>query len=352
MSSFFDYFFGSPAAAVPAPRSFEDTYKAFPISFAQNKGSLEDGNKVILPVSALEKLTRMNTSYPMFFRIVNPSAGKFTHCGVMEFSAPEGCAYLPQWMMNMLQLEQEDFFFIRKMDIPKGEIVTFQPHFTKFTELSNPRAVLERALKNFACLTKGDTICITHGDMIFPIDVTAVAPDKSSHAISVLDTDLKVDFEEPQDYQDYLKQKEEEKKIQELKHTENSLQDTKNLSSYSEDTQTQGMKSSSPMPIKSAGLMQNFQNLGESPSGSSPMSRSQYFQNLGTGYRVKDTVPLTEESPQDKEQQNMSTTISVVKGQWRYIYQVDPNTKARKLLRRIPAKQSFNAFSGSGNSLS
>eukprot|EP01031_Cornospumella_fuschlensis_P049668 gene49668-60802_t len=34
---------------------------------------LDEGDKIILPPSALDKLARMNVEYPMLFEIMNPS---------------------------------------------------------------------------------------------------------------------------------------------------------------------------------------------------------------------------------------------------------------------------------------
>lgn len=59
---------------------------------------LNYGGKIILPASALEKLTRMHIEYPMMFELVNGRQGTMTHAGVLEFVAEEGKAYLPSWV--------------------------------------------------------------------------------------------------------------------------------------------------------------------------------------------------------------------------------------------------------------
>ena len=40
----------------------------------------------------------------MLFEIKNEQNEKLTHSGVLEFIAEEGRTYLPQWMMNTLEL--------------------------------------------------------------------------------------------------------------------------------------------------------------------------------------------------------------------------------------------------------
>lgn len=63
---------------------------------------IQEGDKIFLPPSALDKLARMNVEYPMLFEITNESLKRKTHCGVLEFSADEGWCYLPYWMMKNL----------------------------------------------------------------------------------------------------------------------------------------------------------------------------------------------------------------------------------------------------------
>lgn len=34
----------------------------------------------------------------MLFQLINPSAERVTHCGVLEFVADEGIIYIPYWV--------------------------------------------------------------------------------------------------------------------------------------------------------------------------------------------------------------------------------------------------------------
>lgn len=40
----------------------------------------------------------LHIDYPMLFELHNPSAGRTSHCGVLEFIADEGMIYLPYWV--------------------------------------------------------------------------------------------------------------------------------------------------------------------------------------------------------------------------------------------------------------
>ena len=78
---------------------FRERYRCFSMVFS-NKTSEEitHGGKIIMPPSALEKLSRLNISYPMLFRLSNGAQDRQTHCGVLEFVAEEGRIYVPHWV--------------------------------------------------------------------------------------------------------------------------------------------------------------------------------------------------------------------------------------------------------------
>ncbi len=82
------------------PAVFESQYNCSSTAVAGR--DVEEGDKIFLPPSALDKLSRMNVDYPMLFEITNNFIGKKTHCGVLEFSAEEGWCYMPFWMMQNL----------------------------------------------------------------------------------------------------------------------------------------------------------------------------------------------------------------------------------------------------------
>lgn len=48
-----------------------------------------------------------------------PLQGKRTHCGVLEFSAPEGSCYIPYWMMQNLLLEAGALLTVKNVSLPK-----------------------------------------------------------------------------------------------------------------------------------------------------------------------------------------------------------------------------------------
>ncbi len=153
---------------------------------------------VILPPSALSKLTQLNIEYPMLFEIHHKSMTKKTHAGVLEFIAEEGRVYLPSWMMKTLLLEEGSIVEVKSTSLQLGKFVKIQPQSTAFLDISDPKAVLEQAFRSFSCLTIGDIISIAYNDQLYEILVMETKP--SDKGISIIETDLEVDFAPPLGY--------------------------------------------------------------------------------------------------------------------------------------------------------
>ncbi|KAM7500273.1 hypothetical protein LguiA_024687 [Lonicera macranthoides] len=198
----------SPTLAAAATSSFADacmssfiqTYVSCPISYIE-KPHLEDGNRIIMPASALDRLTSLQIEYPMIFSIQNPSTDKVSHCGVLEFGAPEGLVYLPDWMMKNMGLEEGQLINFKDTALPKGVYMKIQPHTMSFLiNLTDPKAFLESKLRDFSCVTPGDTIMIRHNEEKYYINIIETKP--INGAISLVDTDCEVDFVPPLDYKE------------------------------------------------------------------------------------------------------------------------------------------------------
>eukprot|EP00814_Leptocylindrus_danicus_P016694 CAMPEP_0116028188 /NCGR_PEP_ID=MMETSP0321-20121206/15229_1 /TAXON_ID=163516 /ORGANISM="Leptocylindrus danicus var. danicus, Strain B650" /LENGTH=357 /DNA_ID=CAMNT_0003501993 /DNA_START=181 /DNA_END=1254 /DNA_ORIENTATION=- len=122
-----------------------------------------------------------------------------THCGVLEFTAEEGSCYIPFWMMQNLLLEEGALLSVTNVSLPKATFVKLQPQHTDFLEISNPRAVLEHALRNFSCVTKGDVICVPYNNKNYHFMLQEVQP---QDAVCIIETDCNVDFDAPVGYVD------------------------------------------------------------------------------------------------------------------------------------------------------
>ncbi|XP_054776140.1 uncharacterized protein LOC129284642 [Prosopis cineraria] len=178
--------------------SFEQTYRCYPASFIE-KPHLESGDKIIMPPSALDRLASLHIDYPMLFELWNDAAERVSHCGVLEFIAEEGMIYMPYWMMENMLLQEGDIVKLKNVTLPKGTYVKLQPHTKDFLDISNPKAILETTLRNFSCLTTGDSIMVAYNNKKYYIDIIEAKP---SNAISIIETDCEVDFAPPLDYKE------------------------------------------------------------------------------------------------------------------------------------------------------
>ncbi|XP_073257765.1 ubiquitin recognition factor in ER-associated degradation protein 1-like isoform X2 [Porites lutea] len=159
----FDMFGG----AMP-PRTFNTQFRCYPVVMfpGNEREDVERGGKIIMPPSALDQLTRLHIVYPMLFKLSNSRSGRNTHCGVLEFVADEGKIYIPYWMMRNLLLEEGGLLQVESASLPVASYAKFQPQSVDFLDITNPKAVLENALRSFACLTKGDVIAIKYNEKV------------------------------------------------------------------------------------------------------------------------------------------------------------------------------------------
>lgn len=182
---------------------FEDYFRCYPIAMMPDNVRKDDANfggKIFLPPSALNKLTMLHIRYPMLFELTNEGLDKKTHSGVLEFVAEEGRVYIPQWMMETLDLQPGSLVKIANHDLPNGQFTKLEPQSVDFLEISDPKAVLENALRKFSTLTINDIIEIDYNDTRYGIKVLEARPESDSKGICVVETDLETEFAPPVGY--------------------------------------------------------------------------------------------------------------------------------------------------------
>jgi len=315
--------------AAPIPLVYHRKFNPLTPAFWQTDDptKLEYGDKIVLPQSALSELSRMNIQFPIMFQITNENGTRrSSHCSVLEFTAPEGTVYLPTWMFRNLDMNPstKNVVSLRNVPLKKGTFVTFQPHTSDFTELSNPRALLEVALRNFSCLTKGDTIQITPKGLgqSYLLNVVNLKP---ANMVSIIETDVRVEFAPPLDSRLGLRP---HGKIQPFEEKKEEVR------IESDDDLMGGL-------------------LGEEVSISNlkKLEKTRYFNKLKDGNKLNGK-PIQPRTPRVKplfgKSDGKKKQTEEIVGKMRYIYEVDSITGEKTVIRRIPLRKSLTSL-GSGN---
>jgi len=102
-------------------------------------------------------------------------------------------------MMQNLLIEEGAVISVTNVSLPKATFVKLQPQHVDFLEITNPRAVLEHALRNFSCVTKGDVICLQYNSKNYHFELKEVEP---KDAACIIETDCNVDFDAPVGYKE------------------------------------------------------------------------------------------------------------------------------------------------------
>ncbi|KAA0165508.1 hypothetical protein FNF31_01853 [Cafeteria roenbergensis] len=156
--------------AVARRSTWQKSFQAFSVA-AGGRPELERGDKILLPQSALQELGAMEVEYPLKFRLQSPGMDIVAHCGVREFVAEEGRVYLPFWLLSAIGAGEDCPIVVTNVSLPKATYVKLRPRRMAFVELTDPKGVLEVALREFTCVTQGVAIRIPYIGRTFDIDI-------------------------------------------------------------------------------------------------------------------------------------------------------------------------------------
>jgi len=121
---------------------------------------------------------------------------------VLEFTATEGRAYIPNWMMENIRLNPGEFVQVVPCSLPRATFVKLQPQSVNFLDISNPKAVLEKTLRKYSAMTLGDTIVFRYNEKEYMLQVLEIKPNTPTKAVSIVEADVNVDFAPPPGYKE------------------------------------------------------------------------------------------------------------------------------------------------------
>ena len=165
----------------------------------ETRDILKYSNKIILPASMLHKIEQNEqTEYPLFFKVINKDLGWGIVCAVHEFTATEGIVNIPYDILSDLGLSEGTDVDLEYINPPQGSYMKLKPFETQFTELTDPRSVLEHHIsRNYPVVSQGQILNINYLDTVYRIEIVETQP---SETIKIINTDVNIDFDVPYDY--------------------------------------------------------------------------------------------------------------------------------------------------------
>ena len=148
-----------------------------------------DSDRVLLPVDVLSELSGdPNLAYPMLFEVYDPSSGKRTHCGVLEFSAEEGQILVPAKVFHSLGGDVREVRLRYKV-LPKCTHMSLKVPESVYGLFPDFRSFLESSIRTqYATMTVGDKLIV--GGQV-PIFADSLQPES---AVCVIDADVNLDL--------------------------------------------------------------------------------------------------------------------------------------------------------------
>ena len=157
-------------------------------------------NKLCLPPEVLYAINESDiipSDTRLYFKVSKAKEWSGQVCGVHEFSAPPGIAYIPYHIMEALDFGEGETIRLFQMKPRKGTFMKLQFHTTEFANLLDPKEILEQILsQDYPVITKNHTLalqCKLNGQVYY----VNIVETKPSAVIEIINSDINVDFAEP-----------------------------------------------------------------------------------------------------------------------------------------------------------
>lgn len=181
-------------------------------TYRVQKSTVENEGKIKLPAAVLNDLADAMVQYPLLFKI-QTSSKKFTHCGVLEFTAKNGFVIMPEWIMKNLNVREGEHVTVTNVNLSLATFIKLQPQSVDFLDIFDPKAVLEKTLRSYSAVTKGENILIRYNNKDYFLKVMEIQPLNQSQAVSIVEADVNVEFAPPVGYVEPTPVKTETKKM-------------------------------------------------------------------------------------------------------------------------------------------
>jgi ubiquitin fusion degradation protein 1 len=101
-------------------------------------------------------------------------------------------------MMRNLMIDEGASLKVECATLPVASFSKFEPLSPEYLDITNPKAMLENALRSFACLTSGDVIGVRYNNYkLYELRVPETRP---GPAVSIIECDMDVEFASPIGY--------------------------------------------------------------------------------------------------------------------------------------------------------
>ncbi len=174
----------------PTVNKYSEKLLAFSSTFAKNtyaipfnQNALEKGNKVLLPLSAADRIFQSEFQLPLIFELKSNRNVKL-YAGVSEFTAPEGNVIIPQWLLKSLFATEGQKIGVRCVTLPQGTYMKLQPHSKEFYEIEDHKTVLEETLLHYSCVTEGQSIPVYYNKKEYLVEIIELKPERACSLIA------------------------------------------------------------------------------------------------------------------------------------------------------------------------
>mmetsp|Transcript_18148 Transcript_18148/g.27233 ORF Transcript_18148/g.27233 Transcript_18148/m.27233 type:complete len:491 (+) Transcript_18148:2-1474(+) len=191
------------------------------------------GDRIDLPESAFIHFNQKRWDVPYVFEFCKPNArrsatpkkpAQIYTGGAMMFNAKEGCAHVPHWILEEIDVEEGEQIEVKliRPAPKKATSITLQPYKTTLTEVIAKEAgnndfaresdVLNECMRGFACLRKGNNVVIEWKGKEYKLQVVDLKPKDTATGAGVSASEVKIGLNmlPPKDAKQQFEKKKEE----------------------------------------------------------------------------------------------------------------------------------------------